>query len=331
MTPRFLGLGPLAPLLNDSGITDVVVNAGRAWVDRGNGLERTDVGFADDVTLRQLAQRLANACGRRLDDAQPWVDARLPDGTRLHAVLPPLATDGVALSLRTFRRRVFTLQELHQLGTIEQPALAILRAIIAARLSYVVTGGTGSGKTTLLSSLLSATPPNERIIAVEDVTELRPAHPHVVSLQARAANSEGSGAVTLRELVRQALRMRPDRIVVGECRGAEITELLSALNTGHDGSAGTVHANSPADVPARLEALAAVGGLSSTALRAQVAAGLQCVVHLARVSTGRIVSEIGVIVADTALSVQPAWRSQAAEQPGLDTLRHKCAQRGVQL
>ncbi|HEX2774269.1 MAG TPA: TadA family conjugal transfer-associated ATPase, partial [Micromonosporaceae bacterium] len=250
-----VGAGPLEPLLLDPDVTDVLVNGTQVWVDRGRGLRRAevDVGSAEDV--RRLAQRLTAICGRRLDDGCPYADARLADGTRLHAVLPPIATGGPYLSLRTFRERPFTLDDLVRLGTLPEAAAALLDALVTARLAYLVVGGTGSGKTTLLNTLLGRVPSAERIVLVEDAAELRPMHPHVVGLQCRTSNVEGFGSVDLRDLVRQALRMRPDRLVVGECRGAELVDLLSALNTGHDGGAGTLHANRPADVPARLEAL----------------------------------------------------------------------------
>ncbi|WP_247660826.1 ATPase, T2SS/T4P/T4SS family, partial [Micromonospora sp. D75] len=204
-----IGAGPLAPLLADPQVTDVLVNGVRVWVDRGQGLRQVAVplGTLDDV--RRLAQRLTAAAGRRLDDAAPYADARLPDGTRLHAVLPPVATDGPYLSLRTFRQRPFTLDELVDRGTVARPVAPLLAAVVAGRLAYLVSGGTGSGKTTLLNTLLGLVPGTERIVLVEDAAELRPVHPHVIGLQARTANVEGAGAVGLGDLVRQALRMRP--------------------------------------------------------------------------------------------------------------------------
>ena len=240
-----VGAGPLAPLLADPSVTDVLVNRCEVWVDRGSGLCRVPVALGTPDDVRRLAQRLVAACGRRLDDGRPYADARLPDGTRLHAVLPPVATAGPYLSLRTFRQRPFTLADLVACGTVAPPLAPVLAALVAARLAYLVVGGTGSGKTTLLNTLLELVPFAERIVLVEDAAELRPAHPHVVGLQARSSNVEGSGSVELADLVRQALRMRPDRLVVGECRGAEIVDLLRALNTGHEGGAGTLHANTP--------------------------------------------------------------------------------------
>ena len=329
---ELVGAGPLEPLLADPTVTDVLVNgADEVWVDRGDGLVRAHVVLGDEAAVRRLAQRLANACGRRLDDAQPFVDARLPDGTRLHAVLPPIAGRGVCLSLRTFRPRAFTVEDLVGVGTLSPIAANVLRAIVKARLAFLVTGGTGSGKTTLLATMLGLVAPTERIALVEDAAELRPAHPHVVALEARPANADGAGAVTLRELVRQALRMRPDRIVVGECRGAEVAELLAALNTGHDGGAGTLHANSPADVPARLEALAATGGMGRDALHSQLAAALHCVIHVRRRPAGRLVEEVCVLVRESNGHVVPvtAWRADGELARGAAMLGTLLARRGV--
>ncbi|MFG1762252.1 TadA family conjugal transfer-associated ATPase [Micromonospora parva] len=305
-----VGAGPLAPLLADPEVTDVLVNGVRVWVDRGSGLHQVAVplGSVDDV--RRLAQRLIASAGRRLDDGSPYADARLPDGTRLHAVLPPVATEGPYLSLRTFRHRPFTLDELVRQGTVPRPLAPLLAAVVAARLAYLVTGGTGSGKTTLLNTLLGMVPATERIVLVEDAAELRPGHPHVVGLQARTANVEGTGVVSLADLVRQALRMRPDRLVVGECRGGEVVDLLAALNTGHDGGAGTLHANTPSDVPARLEALGMLGGLPRAALHAQVAAALQVLFQVRRGDKGRVLESVCLLLPEgpeRIVTVVPAW------------------------
>jgi pilus assembly protein CpaF len=327
------GAGPLGPLLGDPRVTDIVVNGpGEVWIDRGAGMVRVDVAFPDAESLRRLAQRLAASCGRRLDDARPYVDAHLPDGTRLHAVLPPVAVRGPYLSLRTFRQRAFTLDELAAAGTLDGDATELVRAVVAARLAYLVSGGTGSGKTTLLTTLLGLVPAGERIVIVEDATELRPAHPHVLTLQSRLSNVEGVGAVTLRDLVRQALRMRPDRLVVGECRGEEVVDLLGALNTGHEGGAGTLHANTAADVPARLEALGLLGGLSRDALQAQVVAGLQVVLHVARTPAGRALDEVCLLLpGGTAGLVQAvtAWRRGRGPGPAATALARLLAARGV--
>ena len=310
---EIVGAGPLEPYLRDPHVTDVLVNGpGEVWVERGAGLERVPVRFADDAAVRRLAQRLAAPTGRRLDDAQPWIDARLPQGVRLHAVLPPIAPGGTCLSLRLARSRAFRLEELVAAGSLCGDGAELLRRLVAARTAFLVTGGTGTGKTTLLSALLSLVDVTDRLLLVEDAGELAPAHPHVVRLEARAANLEGAGAVTLQDLVRQALRMRPDRVVVGEVRGAEVVDLLGALNTGHEGGCGTLHANSASDVPARLEALAAVAGLDRAALHSQLASGLRVVVHLVRERTGgrRRVAEVDVLERepDGLVHAVPAWR-----------------------
>lgn len=292
------GVGPLEALLGLPGVTDVVVNGPRdIWIDRGAGMERVDVHFTGVDDIRRLAQRLAASAGRRLDDAHPYVDARLPDGTRLHAVLPPIAVAGPCLSLRVPRRTPWSLDDLVAVGTIA-PALADeLRALIAGRRSFLVTGGTGSGKTTLLAGLLALVPHDERIVVVEDSSELDPDHPHCVRLQSRMANVEGAGAVSMRDLVRQALRMRPDRLVVGEVRGPEVIELLAALNTGHEGGCGTVHANSAADVPARLEALGLGAGVDRDGLHALAASGIDAIAHIQRDGGRRVVDGLHEVIA----------------------------------
>ncbi len=307
---EMVGAGLLEPLLAEPGVTDVLVNGPEeVWVDRGAGLERTAIRFRDAAAVRRLAQRLATAAGRRLDDARPWVDARLPDGTRLHAVLPPVAVGSPCLSLRVVRTRAFTLDELTDVGTVDAETAGLLRSVVAARLSFLVSGGAGTGKTTLLSTLLGLVGTGERIVLAEDSAELRPEHPHVVRLETRPANQEGVGLVTLRDLVRQALRMRPDRLVVGEVRGAEVLDLLAALNTGHEGGCGTVHANAACDVPARLEALASTAGLERAALHSQLAAALSVVVHLAKDRSGhRRLAQIHILERNAAglVSTVPA-------------------------
>ncbi|HEY6594846.1 MAG TPA: TadA family conjugal transfer-associated ATPase [Asanoa sp.] len=325
-----VGAGPLAALLADRAVTDVLVNGTEVWADRGDGLVREKVALGSPDDVRRLAQRLMAAAGRRLDDGSPYGDARLPDGTRLHAVLPPIATTGPYLSLRTFRQRPYTLAELVSRGTVPLPVAPLLAAMVAARLAYLVIGGTGSGKTTILNTLLELVPPSERIVIVEDAAELRPAHPHVVALQARTSNVEGTGCVELPDLVRQALRMRPDRLVVGECRGAEVVDLLRALNTGHDGGAGTMHANTPADVPARLEALGLLGGLPRAALHAQAAAAVQVVLHMRRTAPGRLLDSVGIVAPsgpDGLVTVVPAWTRATGPGPGADALAHLLADR----
>jgi pilus assembly protein CpaF len=300
MTQEFVGAGPLEPLLRAPGTTDVLVTApDQVWCDGDGGLHRTDVTFPDEDAVRRLAQRLALACGRRLDDAQPFVDAWLPGQVRLHAVLPPIAADGTCISLRVLRPAGHDLASLHALGTFDDTVHHTLEAVVEARLAFVVTGGTGAGKTSLLNALLGEVSPHERVVCVEDAGELAPNHPQFVRLIARPPNVEGAGEVTLADLVRQGLRMRPDRLVVGEVRGAEVCDLLTALNTGHDGGAGTVHANSPAELPARMEALAALGGLSRPALHSQLSAAFHVVLHMRRERDGaRRLTDVGVLDRD---------------------------------
>lgn len=291
------GAGPLESLLATPGVTDVLVNGPHdVYVDCGRGLERTPLTFDDDEAVRRLAQRFAAQGGRRLDDASPFVDVRLPDGTRFHAILAPIARPGTLLSLRIPASHTFTLHELTASGTLTVMGAECLTRMVASRAAFLISGGTGSGKTTLLSALLSIVDPGERLVIVEDATELRPQHPHTVGLESRPANIEGAGAIGMRELVRQALRMRPDRLIVGEVRGAEVVDLLAALNTGHEGGCGTLHANSAADVPARLEALGVAAGLPRDAVHSQLASALDVVVHLDRSASGRrTLQQIGVL------------------------------------
>jgi pilus assembly protein CpaF len=332
------GAGILEPLLCADGTTDVLVTAPDAiWIDDGNGLRRTPIRFTDEAAVRRLAQRLALSAGRRLDEAQPWVDGQLTGlGTgqfsvRLHAVLPPIASGGTCLSLRVLRPATQDLPALTRSGTVVPEAAALLDDIIGARLAFLISGGTGAGKTTLLSAVLGAVAADERIVCVEDAAELAPAHPHLVKLVARSANVEGVGEVAVRDLVRQALRMRPDRIVVGEVRGAEVVDLLAALNTGHDGGAGTVHANNPAEVPARLEALAALGGLDRAALHSQLAAAVQVILHVSRNRTGvRRLSEIGVLQRgdDGRVRVATVWHADTGFGCGREDLTSLLRSRG---
>ena len=338
METELTGAGILEPLLRAEGTSDVLVTSPRdVWVDDGSGLRRSAVRFTDEAAVRRLAQRLAAAAGRRLDDAQPWVDAQLTEvgggrcTVRLHAVLPPIAAGGTCLSLRVLRPAAQDLATLATTGAIAPEAARLLRAVIAARLAFLVSGGTGAGKTTLLAAALGAVDERERILCVEDAPELQPQHPHLVRLVARSANVEGAGEITLRQLVRQALRMRPDRIIVGEVRGAEVVDLLAALNTGHDGGAGTVHANSPAEVPARLEALAALGGMDRGALHSQLAAAVQVVLHVSRGPGGRRLAEIALLRRDRSgrVAAVSAWHVDRGPQDGMEQLGALLAKRGV--
>lgn len=315
------GAGPLEHLLGLPGVTDVLVNGPEeVWVDRGRGLELSDVRFESDEAVRRLAVRLAALVARRLDDASPFVDARLPDGTRVHAVLACIA-GRTCLSLRVPARTRFTLDEWVSRGSLPASGADLLRRLVTGRAALMVSGGTGSGKTTLLATLLGEVPASERMVVVEDSRELDPDHPHVVHLEGRTANAERVGSVTMSDLVRNALRMRPDRLVVGEVRGAELSDLLAALNTGHEGGCGTIHANSAGSVPARLEALGALGGLSRHALHAQAAAGLDAVVQVRRQRSGhRFVEQVAVLAAggDGLVSAIPAvtWSVDGREERG---------------
>jgi pilus assembly protein CpaF len=298
VTPGTAWLPPwLARPWEVPGVTDVLVNGpGEVWIDRGLGLERWDA--ASDVTeaqIREAAVRLASLAGRRLDDASPITDARLPDGSRLHAVLPPVAERGTAISLRAVRSRAFMLDDLVHAGMISPADVEDLADLVRTRKSVLITGATGSGKTTLLASLLSLVDASERILVIEEAGELAPDHPHVVRLVERRSNVDGAGAVGLDRLVREALRMRPDRIVLGECRGAEVREVLLALNTGHRGGFATLHANGPDDVPARLLGLAALAGMDAEAAVMHAAAAFDVVLHVERVDGGRRLVGWGVL------------------------------------
>ncbi|MGZ8178282.1 TadA family conjugal transfer-associated ATPase [Williamsia sp. SKLECPSW1] len=328
---ELVGAGLLEEVLNDPDVADVlVVGPRQVWVDRGAGLRLTDIVFDDDTAVRRLAVRLAASAGRRLDDAAPWVDGQLRNvgrrgySVRLHAVIPPIAVDGTCLSLRVLRPAVLDFAALVERGAIPGDVVGLVDEIVRARLAFLVVGGTGAGKTSLLSGLLGRVDPGERIVCVEDAVELAPTHPHVVRMVARTANVEGVGAVGVRDLVRQALRMRPDRIVVGEVRGAEVVDLLTALNTGHEGCAGTLHANSVDEVPARVEALAALGGMDRPAVHSQLAAAVDVVIAVARDPDGhRGVCEIGLLARgdDGWVRTRPVWRRDSGFTTALDDLR----------
>ena len=297
LTADLQGFGPLETLMNNPAVTDIAVNgAAQVWVDAGDGMRLTSLRFVDDAAVRRLGQRLASSVGRRFDDASPYVDAPLAHGVRLHAMLPPLV-DRLSLVLRIPRHRSWSLDDLESVGMVAPHVKPVLAGLVTSRRTFLVSGGTGSGKTTLLNALLGVVPVHERLIVVEDTRELAPQHPHAVFLQTRPPNIEGAGAVSMQDLVRQTLRMRPDRLVIGEVRGPEVIDLLTAFNTGHEGGCGTVHANSPADVIPRLEALAVLGGLPRESLHRLVAPAVDSVVHLERNAVGqRFVSSVADVV-----------------------------------
>src|ERR687886_1199472 len=310
------GLGPLEPLLSDPAVDEVMVNGpGAVYVERGGRLERTGVGFGSEAELMHAIERILAPLGRRVDEAAPLCDARLPDGSRVNVVIPPLALSGPCLTIRRFRRQGFSLRDLVANGTLAPEAADLLALCVAARASVLVSGGTGSGKTTTLNALSGAIPGEERIVTIEDAAELRLRQRHVVRLEARPPNLEGRGEVTIRQLVRNALRMRPDRIVVGEVRGGEALDMLQALNTGHDGSLTTVHANSAPDALRRVETLALMAGvgLPHAAVREQVASALDLVVHQSRRADGsrRIES-----VAEEGRAERASAEPASAEGPG---------------
>lgn len=285
-----LGLGPLEPLLADPSISDILVNGcADVYLERGGKLEHSTVRFHDDAHLMNIIDRIVSAVGRRVDEAAPMVDARLKDGSRVNVIIPPLAIDGPALSIRRFAVDTLTAEDLMRSGTLTRQVTDVLEAVVRARLNVVISGGTGSGKTTLLNVLSAFIPGNERIITIEDSAELQLRQPHVVRLETRPANIEGRGQVNQRDLVRNSLRMRPDRIVVGEVRGAESLDMLQAMNTGHDGSLTTVHANSARDALSRIETMVAMSGVQFPirALRAQIASAVDVVIQTERQEDGK--------------------------------------------
>jgi pilus assembly protein CpaF len=295
-----VGLGPLEVLLADPAVEEVMVNGHeRVYVERGGRIEATDIAFADEDELRNAIERILAPLGRRVDELSPMVDARLADGSRVNVVIPPLAIDGPLVSIRRFGARRPGPAELVALGTLSEAQRDLLAAAVAARRSILVSGGTGSGKTTMLNALSSFIAAQERVVTIEDAAELRLQQPHVVRLESRPAGVEGRGEVTIRDLLRNALRMRPDRIVIGEVRGPEALDLLTALNTGHDGALSTVHANSPADALSRLETLALMAGLGlpHAAIAGQVQRGIDLVVHIERRADGaRVVTEVAEVL-----------------------------------
>lgn len=285
-----MGLGPLEPLLADTTVSDILVNGPhQIYVERGGKLQRTNIAFHDDAHLLNIIDRIVSKVGRRIDESVPMVDARLQDGSRVNAIIPPLAIDGPILSIRRFGKDALTMDDLVRLGSVSDSIVKVLKAVVLARLNVMISGGTGSGKTTLLNVMSSFIPENERIITIEDSAELQLRQPHVVRLETRQVNVEGRGQITQRDLVRNSLRMRPDRIVVGEVRGVEALDMLQAMNTGHDGSLTTVHANSSRDALSRIETMVAMGGVQFpiAALRAQIAAAIDVIIHVERQEDGR--------------------------------------------
>jgi pilus assembly protein CpaF len=297
---EIFGLGPLEPLLKDQSISDILVNGhANVFIERNGRLERTRVSFKNDQHLLQVIDRIVSAVGRRIDDASPMVDARLKDGSRVNAVIPPLALDGPSVSIRKFRRDVLSAEDLLRNGSLNDPMLQFVQAAVRARLNILISGGTGSGKTTFLNMLSGSIPHDERIVTIEDSAELQLRQPHVVRLETRPPNIEGQGAVGQRQLVINALRMRPDRIIVGEVRGAEALDMLQAMNTGHDGSLTTLHANSPRDALGRLDTMVQMAGITigESAMRRQIASAIDIVIQLARLADGgRRVMNIAEIV-----------------------------------
>src|ERR1700675_4513083 len=286
---ELLGLGPLEPLLWDDEITDILVNGpSQVYVERGGKLYLTDVSFQDDQHLMLIIDRIVSQVGRRVDEASPMVDARLPDGSRINAIIPPLALDGPSLSIRRFGRKRYNIEDLVEKKTLVPEIVEFLRTIVKARLNVLVCGGTGSGKTTMLNCLSLFIPPDERIVTIEDSAELMLQQPHVVRLETRPANVEGKGEVSQRDLVKNTLRMRPDRIIVGEVRGGEVFDMLQAMSTGHDGSIATIHANTPRDSMGRLEMMMLLSGVQipQRAMRQQIASALNIIVHVSRLSDG---------------------------------------------
>jgi pilus assembly protein CpaF len=297
---EIFGLGPLEPLIQDPEVSDILVNTYKqVFIERHGRLERTDVIFQDDRHLLQVIDRIVSAVGRRIDDSSPMVDARLPDGSRVNAIIKPLALDGPHLSIRKFKRDALSGEDLLRTESLTEPMLELLKAVVKARLNVLISGGTGAGKTTLLNIMSSYIPPNERVLTIEDSAELQLKQPHVVRLETRPANIEGSGEVPQRLLLVNALRMRPDRIIMGECRGAEAIDMLQAMNTGHDGSITTLHANTPRDALSRLETMISMANLQlpERAMRQQIASAINVVIQVSRMSDGtRKVMQLSEIV-----------------------------------
>lgn len=296
---NILGFGPLEEFLEDESVSEIMVNGPRqVWVERGGQLFQTSVRFQDDEHVRRIIMRIIAPLGRRCDDSSPMVDARLPDGSRVNAIIPPLCLNGPSLTIRKFSKKALTAQDLVTRGSMSQELLEFLRACVLAQINLIVSGGTGSGKTTLLNVLSSFIPENERIITIENAAELKLQQAHVLTLESRPANLEGKGEIAIRDLVVNALRMRPDRIIVGECRSGEALDMLQAMNTGHDGSMTTLHANTPRDALHRMETMSLMAGvdLPQRAIREQIAGAVQLIVQIERFQDGsRRISRVSEI------------------------------------
>lgn len=304
---QFFGLGILEPLLSIEGITDIFVNGPQdIWYEAQGVLHPSHLSFVAEPDVRAFACRLIQSAGGRLDEAYPSADVQNNRGQRIHAILPPLSLSGTVLSIRIQPTRRASLEELESCGMFNHEVASVLRYVVERKANFLISGGTGTGKTTLLNAMLSECAENERIITIEDVAELAPVHPHVVSLQSKIANAEGQGAVPLTELIRQALRMRPSRLVLGECRGSELADMLTAMNIGHSGTGGTVHASSASAVPARLMAMGAMAGMTPEALTLQALTALEFVIHISKRGSQRFMSEIGVLTPqEKTFSVEP--------------------------
>lgn len=316
LTKELAGLGPLEDLLNDAAVEDILINGyNDVFVSRHGVLERETLRFTDNNHLLRIIRRILAPLGRRLDESNPMVDARLPDGGRLNIVIEPLAVDGPMVSIRKFRKDPLKPADLLALGTLNEQLFTLLEQAVRARCNILISGGTSSGKTSLLNALAFFIPASERVVTIEDTAELSLNHPHVVRLESRVGSFEGTGAVTIRDLIRNSLRMRPDRIVVGEVRGAEVMEMLQAMNTGHDGSMGTIHANTPRECLHRIEMLAGFAGFqgSESSLRRQIAGAIDFIVQIARLSNGRrrIVSITEITgVGDNIITTQELYRHE---------------------